>query len=101
MPDASPSRAGAIAAFKHYSTPRRITFVLLFLLFAVGAKLRLDHADDVTSRSPDEQVYTWYARRVAKNGPSEFPVLVREFIEDPAMHAYPPPWRVGYVWPLA
>jgi len=82
-------------------TPRRITLGLLFLLFALGAALRLRHADDVTSPSPDENVYTLYARRVSEKGPAEFPVLVREYIEDTTRHTDPPPWRVGYLWPLA
>jgi hypothetical protein len=96
-----PTRADAVATFALFFTARRITFVLLLLLFAVGAKLRYDHADDVTTRSPDEKWYTFYAGRVAENGPAEDPVLVREYIADPARDIYPPPWRIGYLWPLA
>ena len=102
MPPAIPSTSrDAVAVIKPHSLPRPLAVALLLLLFAVGAKLRFDHVNDVVSRSPDERWYALYAGRIAEKGFGEFPVLTREYVGDPERYIYPPPLRVGYLGPLA
>jgi 4-amino-4-deoxy-L-arabinose transferase-like glycosyltransferase len=63
----------------------------------VGLVLRTSHLADVTSRSPDERAYTYYAGRIADGGLGVTPALFREYESDSRMWSYPVPNRITYV----
>lgn len=56
---------------------------------------------DVASRTPDENVYTFYGQRIAFRGLSDFPVVIADYNRDPRLWQFPPPMRAGYVALLA
>lgn len=91
----------AIDGLKPLLTRRGLTIAMLLLLFVLGARLRIANSTFVTSRSPDERWYSTYAARVSQGGVAAFPVLISEYIQDPTRHVFPPPWRIGYLTPLA
>ncbi len=70
---------------------------LLFL----GAVLRVANLSNVSSRSPDERVYTIQAKILLQRGQAGLRSMIAEFQQDRIARLYPPPTRLGYVWPLA
>lgn len=77
--------------------PHRWTWLALLALVSAGALLRSEHMTDVTSRSPDERVYTYYAARLVDGGIPAYREAVREYNADPGSWFYPAPTRVGFV----
>jgi hypothetical protein len=75
--------------------------VFLALLFVLGVWLRLQHMDDILQRTTDENVYTYQANRILNGGLGQFPVMVREYNQDPRLWLYPSPLRAGWDVPLA
>jgi len=67
----------------------------------LGAALRLYHAGDVKTRTPDERVYTAQAGVLMDRGVAGMRALSVEYLRDPAQRLYPPPTRIGYTGPLA
>ena len=80
---------------------KRTTVAILVVLFAIGVLVRLQHLGDVTSLTPDEHVYTYYAQRILTKGLGEFPLLIQEYNGDQRYWIYPPPMRAGYLAILA
>jgi 4-amino-4-deoxy-L-arabinose transferase-like glycosyltransferase len=70
-------------------------------LLCLGAVLRVANLSNVSSRSPDERVYTAQAKALLEKGQAGLRSLIAEFQQDPVVRRYPPPTRLGYLWPLA
>ncbi|HYR84306.1 MAG TPA: hypothetical protein VE422_09540 [Terriglobia bacterium] len=64
----------------------------------LGVLLRSEHMTDVTSRSPDERIYTYYANRFIDEGLPGYRQLFADYNRDPALWVYPAPTRCGYVF---
>jgi len=77
------------------STP--IVWLALLAAIVCGVMLRLSHQDDVSSRSPDEKVYTYRAQQVADQGLSAMRPWFPEYVNSNTTGELPPPTRVGYV----
>jgi hypothetical protein len=75
---------------------RLVVPVALAVVIAIGVVLRIINLSGVPSRSPDEQVYTYYASRIADQGLGVTPALIAEYEGDSARWVYPPPTRIGY-----
>ncbi len=90
-PTKAPARPGSATLLR----------VALLGLIAIGVVLRVVNLDGVRSRSPDERVYTHYAREIVDHGLGAIPTLIAEFERDPGNWVYPPPTRIGYVWLVA
>jgi 4-amino-4-deoxy-L-arabinose transferase-like glycosyltransferase len=71
------------------------------VLLCLGTVLRVANLSNVRSRSPDERVYTAQAKALLEKGQAGLRSLVAGFQQDPAARRYPPPTRLGYLWPLA
>jgi 4-amino-4-deoxy-L-arabinose transferase-like glycosyltransferase len=70
-------------------------------LLCLGAVLRVANLSNVSSRSPDERVYTIQAKVLLQRGQAGLRSLIAEFQQNPAARLYPTPTRLGYLWPLA
>jgi len=70
-------------------------------LLCLGAVLRVANLSNVSSRSPDEQVYTIQTKVLLQRGQAGLRSLIAEFQQNPVARLYPPPTRLGYLWPLA
>jgi len=53
------------------------------------------------SFSPDENIYTQQAKFIAKNGMSNYEILINRYLSDENSWKFPPPIRLGYLLPLA
>ncbi len=76
---------------------RRIYLACLLILVCIGAKLRYANFGNVTSRTPDERVYTWQAKTWLESGSKGLRDMVSEYKADPETRYYPPPTRVGMI----
>lgn len=83
------------------SLQKAIFIVLLFSVCVLGISLRMCNLTNVTSRSPDEMVYTYQAGTIALYGTEGIKFLVRQYNMTEDTWQYPPPIRLGYLWPLA
>jgi len=70
---------------------------LLTLALGLGIALRLSHLTDVTSRSPDEKVYTFNAAQLADKGFGVMPALFAQYESNPGNWIYVSPTRFGNV----
>lgn len=78
----------------------------LIAILSAGIFLRLHNLDFDTqsslNRSPDEPIYTAYASVIAheglKNGTQ---ISIGEYNKNEKLQGYPPPTRIGYLYPLA
>src|SRR5438552_13155111 len=70
-------------------------------LLCLGTVLRVANLSNVSSRSPDERVYTIQAKVLLQRGQAGLRSLIAEFQQNPAARLYPTPTRLGYLWPLA
>lgn len=66
----------------------------LYLLLAVGVALRILYLP-VAIRTPDERSYTVFAATLERDGLKALPVMVREYLQRPELHAYPSPTRLA------
>jgi hypothetical protein len=66
----------------------------------LGIFLRLDNLS-LNNRSPDEDVYRTYASQVVQKGIGGTVEALDRYNADPGLWIYPPPTRVGYIYPLA
>jgi 4-amino-4-deoxy-L-arabinose transferase-like glycosyltransferase len=73
-----------------------VIWSLLAVIIAVGVALRCNHLEDVTSRSPDEKIYTDFARRIADQGLGIIPVLFDDYVSHKEQWDYPAPTRISY-----
>jgi len=81
---------------------RRVIFAISFLfVFAIGVMLRINNLNNVSTRSPDEKIYTFQAKAIAQNGIGAIKSLVQEYNSNKELWFYPTPIRVGYLWLLA
>jgi hypothetical protein len=71
------------------------------VLLCLGAVLRVANLSNVSSRTPDEVVYTIQAKILLQRGQAGLRSLIAEYQEDPVARLFPPPTRFGYLWPLA
>ena len=79
----------------------RVLFIALFLaVMALGIVLRMTHLD-IPMRSPDEKVYTIFAKIIADTGIRSTKILVEQFNADKDTWIYPTPIRIGYTYLLA
>ena len=69
-------------------------------LLCLGAVVRVGNLSNVNSRSPDERVYTIQAKVLLQRGQAGLRSLTAEFQQNPTARLYPPPTRLGYLWPL-
>ncbi len=76
---------------------RLVVWIALIAVIGVGCALRLVHFNDVTSRSPDERVYTEFSRELAANGFSAMPSIFAHYEHDPERWNYPSPTRIGHL----
>jgi 4-amino-4-deoxy-L-arabinose transferase-like glycosyltransferase len=76
---------------------RLIVWIALAAAIGAGCALRLVHFDDVASRSPDERVYTEFARRLADQGLAAMPRVFAEYERNPDQWNYPSPTRIGHL----
>lgn len=93
---ARPQPGAALTA----SATRTAGAVLLVAIFLAGVFLRLS-VPEVSKRSPDERFYARYASAVAVGGIGAFKGLVAEYNKDRRMWMYPPPIRIGYIYPAS
>jgi len=88
-----------------YETKRisyKVFLTISFLIiFSLGIFLRIYNLNNVASRSPDENVYTYQAGMIAQNGLGITKLLVKNYNSNPKMWVYPPPTRIGYLSVLA
>jgi 4-amino-4-deoxy-L-arabinose transferase-like glycosyltransferase len=70
-------------------------------LLCLGVALRLANCSNVSSRTPDEIVYTNQAKLLLQRGQAGLTSLIAEYQRNPAARLFPPPTRLGYLWPLA
>src|SRR5262245_55559454 len=83
-------------------TERRLGLVGLGIAVALGTTLVLAHPATDWRGQADEGTYARYAERVAAEGPSAFPTMVREYLDDPQQWAtQPPPLRLSAIVPDA
>lgn len=80
---------------------RRSVWIALGAVIALGIALRLVHFDDVASRSPDERIYTEFARRIADQGFAAMPRVFAEYEHDSIRWSFPSPTRVGHLFFVA
>src|SRR6476660_6914127 len=83
--------------------PRLVTafWLCLFVVVTIAAiTLRLSNRE-VASRSPDEEVYIYYATRVAGSGIEGSRALVESYNRDVRLWTYPSPIRLGYIYLVA
>ena len=76
---------------------RLIVWIALIAALVAGCALRLAHFDDVTSRSPDERIYTDFARRIADQGLGAMSEIYAEYERNPDAWSYPSPTRIGHL----
>ncbi len=76
-----------------------VVFILLAILVAIvfGIGLRSIHLNDVTSRSPDEKVYTYYAKQIVDRGIAVIPDLYFQYVTQKEFWDVPPPTRITTV----
>lgn len=67
------------------------------LLICLTFALRLANLDNVSSRTPDERVYSRQAVVWLESGPAGLHRMVAEYKADPTTRLYPPPTRVGMI----
>jgi 4-amino-4-deoxy-L-arabinose transferase-like glycosyltransferase len=84
--------------FKTLGLPQILVWLALAGTIVFGIGLRSIHLTDVTSRSPDERVYTYFARRIANEGVSASPKLFYEYVNARQAWDYPPPTRITTVF---
>jgi 4-amino-4-deoxy-L-arabinose transferase-like glycosyltransferase len=80
---------------------QRSAWIALLAVIALGVVLRIASLSGVTSRSPDERVYTAYARTIAARGLGATPALISDYDSRRENWVYPPPTRGGFVWLIA
>src|SRR5687768_13251442 len=73
----------------------RLGTIAVLVLAAVVA--RVTSLDDVTSRTPDERVYTRQAHVWLHSGRAGILSLVDEYRRDPLVRHYPTPTRAGMI----
>ena len=78
-------------ASKHATALLGIAFMI-----AVGIVLRCNHLMDVTSRSPDERTYTFFAQQIATDGFGAIPKLFKVYVSRKELWDFPPPVRITY-----
>ncbi len=78
------------------SFPKGLACLLLAVLLVVAFDLRWE-APGKDARTQDELIYTYYAARVAKEGPRGFRPLFAGFNAEPISWRGPSPLRAGYV----
>jgi 4-amino-4-deoxy-L-arabinose transferase-like glycosyltransferase len=76
-------------------SPQQLLLTLLLLCFA--ALLRLGNLGNVTSRTPDERVYTSQANIWLQSGRIGLRSMVAQYEAVPEAQYYPPPTRVGMI----
>lgn len=69
--------------------------IVVVIVFGIG--LRSIHLNDVTSRSPDEKVYTYYAKQIAERGVAVIPDLYFQYVTQKEFWDVPPPTRITTV----
>ena len=84
-----------IARMRVNLSPQQLLLMVL-LLFLAGL-LRVGNLDNVTSRTPDERVYTRQANIWLQSGQAGFRALVEEYEHDPEVRYYPTPTRAGMI----
>src|SRR6266850_7055283 len=73
----------------------------LFVVVTITAiTLRLSNRE-VASRGPDEEVYIYYAKRVAGSGIEGSRALVESYNRHGSLWIYPSPIRLGYIYLVA
>jgi len=82
------------------STPP-IAWLALAAAMVCGIALRLAHHDDVTTRSPDEKIYTYRAQRIVDEGMGVMRPLFKDYVSNSASWIQSPVTRIGNVWALA
>jgi len=65
------------------------------VLLTIGMVLRI-MAFPVGARTPDEQVYTFYAQGLSHGGFGALPELMQGYVGRPQLHVLPPPIRLGH-----
>ena len=80
---------------------KTIVFILLLIVFMLGAFLRVHNLYNVDNRSPDERVYTNQATIITAQGWGVAKQLVREHGANKMLWLYPPPTRIGYLYLLS
>src|SRR5450432_2308275 len=71
--------------------------ILMAALVCIAAGLRLANLGNVTSRTPDERVYTYQAKTWLESGQAGIRSMVDEYKADAETRLYPPPTRVGMI----
>lgn len=71
--------------------------VSLVVLLGLALWLRLLHFTDVSSRSPDERIYSHFAQQVAAEGVGAYRAIFASYSADPEQWLYPSPTRVVHV----
>lgn len=78
---------------------RAQVFFWLALTAAIilGIGLRSIHLTDVTSRSPDERVYTYFAQQIANDGLATTQKIFYQYVNQRQLWDFPPPTRITTV----
>ena len=89
-------------AESHHPSDQKFAQVFFWLAMAVaivlGIGLRSIHLTDVFSRSPDEKVYTYFARRIANEGFAATQKIFYQYVNEKQLWDYPPPTRITTVF---
>ena len=86
---------------KSLASDTKYITVLIILVLMAGTLLRLNNLGNITFRTPDENIYTYQATKIAEFGREGIKLLVREYNADKKNWLYPSPVRIGYISLLA
>jgi len=81
-------------------TAPRIAGLMIIAALAAGIVLRI-YNHGVSFRSADEVIYTWQADTIAEYGGNGMGTMLDSYNKEKELWKFPPPTRIGYLWPLS
>src|ERR1700747_944264 len=81
--------------------PATLAWLFLFLVISTLAIVLRWTEPPVTARTPDENMYIYYARQVSQFGENGARLIVGNFNHNTELWIYPSPVRFGYIYLVA
>jgi hypothetical protein len=75
--------------------------IILFQAFFTGSVFRLESMHQLDGRSADEGIYAYFTTTIMEKEISGIRLLLRNFNANKESWYYPPPYRIGYLVPIA
>jgi hypothetical protein len=101
LPNPAGKQSATKIPTKHNFFRTPLGIAIIGALLCLGAVLRVANLSNVSSRSPDELVYTLQAKILLEGRQPALRSLIAEYQRDPDIRLFPPPTRLGYLLPLA